>query len=157
VSSDNQNEITSGADVRQALPTHRGLALDILRSDDQATSAELAGRVGLSPSSCQRELEARGFIRGYRAEIDAGVLGQGLTVLAAVLQRPVGTDVQSFQKAVIKLQEVLEVHHIVGTFDYLVRVAVADLASYETFHAARLTALPGVAQITSYVAMSRLK
>jgi hypothetical protein len=39
-----------------------------------------------------------------------------------VLQRPVGTDVQSFQKAVIKLQEVLEVHHIVGTLDYLVRV-----------------------------------
>jgi Lrp/AsnC family transcriptional regulator, leucine-responsive regulatory protein len=126
-----------------------------------ATSAELAGKVGLSPSSCQRrqrELEARGFIRGYRAEIDAGVLGQGLTVFAAVqLRRHVRSDVQSFQKAVIELQEVLEVHHIAGTFDYLLRVAVADLASYETFHAERLTALPGVAQITSYVAMSRLK
>jgi Lrp/AsnC family transcriptional regulator, leucine-responsive regulatory protein len=81
-----------------------------------------------------------------------------LTVFAAVqLQRHVRTDVQSFQKAVIKLQEVLEVHYIAGTFDYLLRVAVADLASYETFHAERLTVLPGVAQITSYVAMSRLK
>lgn len=84
-------------------------------------SAELAGNVGLSPSSCQRELEARGFIRGYRAEIDAGVLGQGLTVLAAVLQRPVGTDVQGFQKAVIKLQEVSEVHHIVASYGPSVR------------------------------------
>ena len=64
---------------------------------------------------------------------------------------------QNFQKAVVRLPEVLEVHHIAGAFDYLLRVAVADLASYETFHAVRLTALPGVAHITSYVAMSKLK
>jgi hypothetical protein len=44
-----------------------------------------------------------------------------LTVLAAVLQRPVGTDVQGFQKAVIKLQEVSEVHHIVASYGPSVR------------------------------------
>jgi Lrp/AsnC family leucine-responsive transcriptional regulator len=132
-----------------------------LLRDARATSLELAEAVGLSPSSCQRrqrELEARGIIRGYCAEIDPAVLGQSFTVFAAVqLQRHVRSDVQSFQKAVVKLPEVLEVHHITGAFDYLLRVAVADLASYETFHAERLTALPGVAHITSYVAMSKLK
>jgi Lrp/AsnC family transcriptional regulator, leucine-responsive regulatory protein len=132
-----------------------------LARDARATSLKLAEAVGLSPSSCQRrqrELETRGIIRGYRAEIDPGVLGQSFTVFAAVqLQRHVGSDVQSFQKAVVKLPEVLEVHHIAGAFDYLLRVAVADLASYETFHAERLTSLPGVAHITSYVAMSKLK
>jgi len=132
-----------------------------LARDARATSLKLAEAVGLSPSSCQRrqrELEARGIIRGYRAEIDPGVLGQSFTVFAAVqLQRHVRSDVQSFQKAVVKLPEVLEVHHIAGAFDYLLRVALADLASYETFHADRLTALPGVAHITSYVAMSKLK
>jgi Lrp/AsnC family leucine-responsive transcriptional regulator len=116
--------------------------------------------VGLSPSSCQRrqrELEARGIIREYPAEIDPAVLGQSFTVFAAVqLQRHVRSDGQNFQKAVVKLPEVLEVHHIAGAFDYLLRV-VADLASYETFHAERLTALPGVAHITSYIAMSKLK
>ena len=68
-----------------------------------------------------------------------------------------GSEVQAFQKAVVLLPEVVEVHHIAGAFDYLLRIAVADLASYETFHADRLTALPGVANITSYVVMSRLK
>ena len=65
------------------------------------------------------------------------------------------SDVQAFQKAVTQLPGILEVHHIAGAFDYLLRVAVSDLASYETFHADCLTALPGVAHITSYVVMSK--
>ena len=49
-----------------------------LQRDARATSLKLAEAVGLSPSSCQRrqrELEARGIIRCYRAEIDPAVLG----------------------------------------------------------------------------------
>ena len=132
-----------------------------LQSNARATSLELAEAAGLSPSSCQRrqrELEQRGIVRGYRADIDPLVLGQALTVFAAVqLQRHERVDVQAFQKAVVLLPEVLEVHHIAGAFDYLLRIAVADLASYETFHADRLTALPGLANITSYIVMSKLK
>ncbi len=134
--------------------------LRVLQQDGRMTSIELAEAVGLSPSSCQRrqrELEQRGVIRGYHADVDPAVLGQSLAVFAAVqLQRHVRSDVQSFQKAVKQLPEVLEVHHIAGAFDYLLRIAVADLESYETFHADRLTALPGVSHITSYVVMSRV-
>jgi Lrp/AsnC family transcriptional regulator, leucine-responsive regulatory protein len=134
--------------------------LRVLQQDGRMTSIELAEAVGLSPSSCQRrqrELEQRGVIRGYHADVDPAALGQSLAVFAAVqLQRHVRSDVQSFQKAVKQLPEVLEVHHIAGAFDYLLRIAVADLESYETFHADRLTALPGVSHITSYVVMSRV-
>jgi Lrp/AsnC family transcriptional regulator, leucine-responsive regulatory protein len=132
-----------------------------LQCNGRATSFELAEAIGLSPSSCQRrqrELEQRGIVRGYRADIDPVALGQALTVFAAVqLQRHERGEVQAFQKAVVLLPEVLEVHHIAGAFDYLLRIAVADLASYETFHADRLMALPGLANITSYIVMSRLK
>src|ERR1700683_3029626 len=135
--------------------------LRALRRNARATSLELAEAVGLSPSSCQRrqrELEQRGIVRGYRAEIDPAVLGQAFTVFAAVrLQRHERSEVQAFQKAVVLLPEVLEVHHIAGAFDYLLRIPVADRAGYEPFHADRLTALPGLANITSYVVMSRLK
>src|SRR3984957_3654834 len=135
--------------------------LRTLERNARATSFELAEVVGLSPSSCQRrqrELEQRGIIRGYRADIDPAVLGQSFTVFAAVqLERHVRSDVQAFQKAVTQLPGILEVHHIAGAFDYLLRIGVADLASYEIFHADRLTALPGVAHITSYVVMSTLR
>ena len=146
--------------VRAIDPFDEKLLRSLLRNA-RATSFELAETVGLSPSSCQRrqrELEQRGIVRGYRAEIDPAALGQALTVFAAVrLQRHERSEVQAFQKTVVLLPEVLEVHHIAGAFDYLLRIAVADLASYETFHADRLTALPGMANVTSYVAMSRLK
>jgi Lrp/AsnC family leucine-responsive transcriptional regulator len=135
--------------------------LRTLQRNARATSFELAEAIGLSPSSCQRrqrELEQRGIVRSYRAEIDPAVLGQAFTVFASVqLQRHERSEVQAFQRAVVLLPEVLEVHHIAGAFDYLLRIAVADLASYETFHADRLTALPGLANVTSYVVMSRLK
>jgi Lrp/AsnC family transcriptional regulator, leucine-responsive regulatory protein len=62
-----------------------------LQRNGRATSFELAEATGLSASSCQRrqrELEQRGIVRGYRAEIDPVVLGQAFTVFAAVqLQR----------------------------------------------------------------------
>ncbi|HEY6734953.1 MAG TPA: Lrp/AsnC family transcriptional regulator, partial [Roseiarcus sp.] len=116
--------------------------LHALQRNARATSFELAEVVGLSPSSCQRrqrELEQRGIIRGYRADIDPAVLGQSFTVFAAVqLERHVRSDVQAFQKAVTQLPGILEVHHIAGAFDYLLRIGVADLASYEIFHADRL-------------------
>ena len=78
-----------------------------LQSDARKTSIELAEVVGLSPSSCQRrqrDLEQRGIIRGYRADINPAVLGQSFTVFAAVqLERHVRSDVQAFQKAVTQL------------------------------------------------------
>jgi Lrp/AsnC family transcriptional regulator, leucine-responsive regulatory protein len=61
--------------------------LHALQSDARKTSIELAEVVGLSPSSCQhrqRDLEQRGVIRGYRADIDPAVLSQSFTVFAAV-------------------------------------------------------------------------
>ena len=65
------------------------------------------------PSSCQRrqrELEARGIVRGYRVVIDPAVLGQAFTVFAALqLQRHERGEVQAFQKALLLLPEVLEV------------------------------------------------
>ena len=132
-----------------------------LQLNARATCFELAEAVGLSPSCCQRrqkDLEQRGLVRGYRTEIDPAALGQAFLVFASVrLQRHERSEVQAFQKAVVLLPEVLEVHHIAGAFDYLLRIAVADLASYETFHADRLTALPGLASVTSFIVMSTLK
>jgi Lrp/AsnC family transcriptional regulator, leucine-responsive regulatory protein len=61
--------------------------LRTLQRNARATSFELAEVVGLSPSSCQRrqrELEQRGIVKGYRAEINPTVLGQAFTVFAAL-------------------------------------------------------------------------
>jgi hypothetical protein len=63
--------------------------------------------------------------------------------------------VVAFERAAVRLTEVVHCHHVTGNYDYLLQVEVADLPAYEDFHANRLAGLPGVAAVTSYVTMKR--
>ncbi|GAA3084935.1 Lrp/AsnC family leucine-responsive transcriptional regulator [Kribbella aluminosa] len=134
--------------------------LGVLETDGRISNADLAARVGLSPSPCLRRvqrLERAGVIRGYRALIDPAAIGRGLRVLAGIrLVRHARDDVAAFERAVVELPEVVYCHHVTGNFDYLLQVEVADLPAYEEFHAHQLAALPAVATVTSYVTMKTL-
>ncbi|HZX07115.1 Lrp/AsnC family transcriptional regulator [Kribbella sp.] len=131
-----------------------------LEKDGRISNADLAEQVGLSPSPCLRRvrrLEEAGVIRGYRAVVDPAAVGRGLRVIAGVrLVRHARTEVVAFERAVLRLAEVVQAHHVTGNFDYLLQVEVADLPAYEDFHANKLADLPGVAAVTSYVTMKTL-
>ena len=134
--------------------------LAVLEKHGRISNSDLAARVGLSPSPCLRRvrhLEESGAIRGYRALVDPAAIGRGLRVFAGVrLVRHARADVVAFERAVILLPEVIQTHHVTGNYDYLLHVEVADLSAYEDFHANRLSALPSVAAVTSYVTMKPL-
>lgn len=134
--------------------------LATLEKHGRISNDELAARVGLSPSPCLRRvrrLEQTGVIRGYQALVDPAAVGRGLRVFAGVrLIRHARADVVAFERAVIRLPEIIHTHHITGNYDYLLHVEVADLPAYEDFHANRLATLPSVASVTSYVTMKTL-
>ncbi|MEV0288788.1 MULTISPECIES: Lrp/AsnC family transcriptional regulator [unclassified Kribbella] len=134
--------------------------LAVLERDGRISNAELAERVGLSPSPCLRRvhrLEETGVIRGYRALIDPAAIGRGLRVIAGVrLVRHARVDVVAFEQAVVELPEVVYCHHVTGNFDYLLQIELADLSAYEDFHANQLASLPAVATVTTYVTMKTL-
>jgi len=134
--------------------------LMVLDQHGRISNADLAARVGLSASPCLRRvrrLEETGVIRGYRAVIDSGSVGRGLRIFAGVrLMRHARADVSKFERAVTRLPEVAYCHHVTGNYDYLLQIEVADLAAYEHFHANQLANLPGLAAVTSYVAMKTL-
>jgi len=134
--------------------------LAVLDKDGRISNADLAERVGLSPSPCLRRvrrLERTGAITGYRAVIDPAAIGRSLRVLVGVrIVRHARTDVVAFERAVIKLPEVQYTYHVAGNYDYILQVEVADLPAYENFHANRLANLPSVAAVTSYVTMKPL-
>jgi len=134
--------------------------LAVLEKYGRINNADLAVRVGLSPSPCLRRvrrLEDTGVIRGYRALIDPAAVGRSLRVFAGVrLVRHARAEVAAFERAVIRLPEVVNTHHVTGNYDYLLHVEVADLPAYEDFHANRLANLPSVASVTSYVTMKTL-
>lgn len=136
------------------------MILAALAADGRISNADLAERVGLSPSPCLRRvrrLEESGIIRGYRAVIDPSAVGRALRVFVGVrLARHSKAEVAAFERAVAGLAEVVQTHHVTGSFDYLLDVEVADLSAYEQFHANRLADLPGVAHVTSSVTMKTI-
>jgi DNA-binding Lrp family transcriptional regulator len=132
-----------------------------LVGDGRITNAELAQRVALSPSACLRrvqELERLGVIKGYRAVLDPLKLGVGFVAYVTIgLSRHTLAEQLGFEQAMSACAVVRECHNVTGTFEYLLRVEVADLAAYKRFHADVLGALPQVSMITSYIVMASPK
>ncbi|WP_374469972.1 Lrp/AsnC family transcriptional regulator [Phenylobacterium sp.] len=128
-----------------------------LQANARATNAELAELACLSESACSRRvraLEQRGVIAGYAARIDPQAVGRGLTVFVSIsLSSQSQPVLEAFETAVRGAPEIVECHLMTGEADYLVRVAVADVADLERFHTHVLTKLPGVARISSSISL----
>ncbi len=135
--------------------------LRILQVDGRISNIDLAGRVALSPSACLRrvqELERSGVISRYRAVVDREKLGNGFTAYVAVgLSEHSKKSQEAFEQAMAGAPQVRECHNVAGAYEYLLRVEVADLASYKTFHTDILGTVPKVNSIISYMVMGSSK
>ena len=136
------------------------LLLEILQQDATLSLAQMAERVGLSPTPCWKriqKLEARGVIMRRVAIVDPVRVGVGLSVLVNVEAGEHSPEwLQRFSAGVDAMPEVMEVYRTAGEVDYVLRVAVADMAEYDTFYK-RLIAIAPMKNVTSRFAMERIK
>ncbi|MGL4811061.1 MAG: Lrp/AsnC family transcriptional regulator [Beijerinckiaceae bacterium] len=106
--------------------------LAALQANAAATNAMLAESVGLSASQVSRRrqaLEEAGIITAYRAMLDPARIGLRLTAFIQVsLRRHSDGNARRFLDLVRLNPAILEAHAVTGAADYLVKVAVADLA-----------------------------
>jgi len=138
--------------------------LKILRElsvNGRITVTDLAAKVGLSKTPClarMRRLEERGYITGYRAVIDPAKVGLGHIAFVEVkLSDTTAKALDAFNAAVRKLPEVEECHMIASRFDYLLKVRTGDITAYRHVLGEKISALPHVAQTSTYVAMEAVK
>ncbi len=135
--------------------------IEELRRDARLSNVELADRVNLSPSPCLRRvraLERDGVIRGYHADIAPAAVGRGFEVEVMIeLTHKDRATVEAFERRIAKMDAVTECRRMFGVPDYLVRVAVADTAAYETFYMNELAELPGIGRVSSQFAMKLVK
>ena len=134
--------------------------LEILQHDATLSIAQMAERIGLSATPCWKriqKLEARGVITRRVAVVDPDSVGVGLSVLVSVEageHTPEWLD--RFSAGVAAMPEVMEVYRMAGDVDYMLRVAVADMAEYDAFYK-RLIGLAPMKNVTSRFAMERMK
>ena len=131
--------------------------LHFLQNDARMANNQLAEAVGLSPSPCLRRvkaLEAAGVLKRYVGLVDAHAVGLPINAFVSVSLRSQEQDaLEKFQTQVARFPEVMECYLMTGTSDYLLRVVMPDLESYERFLVEHLTRVPGIANIQTSFAL----
>ena len=137
--------------------TDRALLRALIADADQQAST-LGRKLGLSqPATWRRikRLEAAGIIAGRRLRLDAARLGFGVTVFLGVKLATKGrVSLEDFERAVSAIREVQTVEHILGLYDYRLRVVARDLPDFERVLRRRIMTLPGVGTVEANVMLS---
>jgi Lrp/AsnC family transcriptional regulator len=134
--------------------------LTLLQEDAGLSNAEVAERVGLSPTPCWRRirnLEEAGIIKRRVAILDRRQLNVGVTVFVAVRTNRHHQDwLERFAEVVRGIPEVVEFYRMAGDVDYLLRVVVPDIAAYDAVYK-RLIERIDLSDVSSSFAMEELK
>jgi Lrp/AsnC family transcriptional regulator len=134
--------------------------LRVLQEDASLSVAEIAGQVGLSSTPCWKRiqrLEGDGVIIGKVALVDQNKIGLGLSVFVSVESGDHSDRwLKTFNEAVSSMPEVIEIYRMAGDVDYMLRVVVADMRSYDTFYR-KLIGAVALKNVTSRFAMEKIK
>ncbi len=132
--------------------------LRALVQDATQSAGALGRRFGLSqPATWRRirRLEEAGVIKGRRLCLNAEALGFGVTVFLGVkLARKGQVSLEDFERAVSAIPEVQTVEHVLGLYDYRLRVVARDLADFERVLRRRVMTLPGAGEVEANVLLS---
>ncbi|MGC1494165.1 MAG: Lrp/AsnC family transcriptional regulator [Sulfitobacter sp.] len=135
----------------------RGLIKALVRDASQSASS-LGRRFGLSqPATWRRikRLEDAGVIKGRRLRLNAEALGFGVTVFLGVKLATKGrVSLEDFERAVAAIPEVQTVEHVLGLYDYRLRVVARDLPDFERVLRRRIMTLPGAGEVEANVLLS---
>jgi len=134
--------------------------LAVVQEDASLSVAEIGQRVGLSSTPCWKRLqrlEADGVITKRVALIDPDKIGLGITVFVSVETGDHSQDwLKHFAEVVNAMPEVMEFYRMAGDVDYVLRVVVPDMQSYDAFYKKLIATVP-LKNVTSRFAMERIK
>jgi Lrp/AsnC family transcriptional regulator len=134
--------------------------LTVLQEDASLSVAEIGDRVGLSSTPCWKRIqrmEAEGIILRRVALVDQNKIGLGITVFVSVESGDHSDAwLKKFAEAVSAMPEVMEFYRMAGDVDYMLRVVVADMHSYDIFYKKLISAV-ALKNVTSRFAMEKIK
>ncbi|MGB5560418.1 MAG: Lrp/AsnC family transcriptional regulator [Paracoccaceae bacterium] len=129
-----------------------------LSSDATIGAGQLGRRLGLSQPATWRRIKRltdAGILRGRRVELDIEKLGFAVTVFLGIKLATKGrVSLDDFERAVSAIPEVQTVQHVLGLYDYRLRVVARDLADFERVLRRRIMTLPGVGDVEANVLLS---
>lgn len=135
--------------------------LRILQKSSHLTVKELAERIHLSPSPTferQKRLERLGYIDRYMAVVNPQKVGNNILVLCNIrLKQHTQELIQEFMDAVQHIDEITECYNTSGDFDFLIKVYIKDMKSYQQFMLHKLGTIPCVGSLNSIFVIDHTK
>ena len=135
--------------------------MDVLQRNAKTTTKELATIVGLSPSPVferQKRLERTGYIKKYIAVLDDRKLCNGITAFCNITlkqhSKKMGED---FINAIQAFDEIVECHNTSGDYDYMIKILVRDMPTYQDFVLNKLGTLSSIGSIHTIFSMGEMK
>jgi Lrp/AsnC family transcriptional regulator len=134
--------------------------LRLLSNDASLSLADIAGKVGLTPTPCWkriRRMEEAGIILRRVAVIDPAKIGLPVSVFVEVETADhSGEWLQRFANVVKSMPEIIDAWRMSGDVDYLLHVVVPDIAAYDEFYR-KLIGQVKLRNVSSRFSMERLK
>ncbi|WP_103173052.1 MULTISPECIES: Lrp/AsnC family transcriptional regulator [Paracoccus] len=132
--------------------------LRVLATDATRSAADVGRAVGIGQPAAWRRIKRltdQGVIAGRRVVLDQAALGFGVTVFLGIKLAAKGrTGLEDFERAVTAIPEVQVVQHVLGQFDYRLRITARDISDFERILRRRIMTLPGVGQVEANVMLS---
>ena len=140
--------------------TDRAL-LRLLQQDADQSAAALAKNLDMSQPAIWRRikrLKEEGVIKGGALNLNREKLGLGVTVFLGIKLATKGrVSLEDFERAVKAIPEVQQIEHVLGLYDYRLRVVARDISDFERVLRRRIMTLPGVGDLEANVLLSEEK
>jgi Lrp/AsnC family transcriptional regulator len=134
--------------------------LAVVQDDASLSVADIGQRVGLSSTPCWKRLqrlEVDGVITKRVALIDPEKIGLGITVFVSIETGDHSNEwLKRFAEVASAMPQVMEFYRMAGDVDYMLRVVVQDMPSYDTFYKKLIATVP-LKNVTSRFAMEKIK
>ena len=134
----------------------RKILLELSRDADQ-NAGKLARKLGLSQPATWRRVKKleKHVIKGFRVNLSKEKLGFGVTVFLGIKLATKGrVSLVDFERAVISIPEVQSAQHVLGLYDYRLKVVSKDLSDFERVLRRRIMNLPGVGNVEANVLLT---
>ena len=132
-----------------------------LQQNARITNAQLSKEIGLSPAPTLervKKLEAAELINGYHAELNRKKLDLGVCIyLQASLVVTEREKIEAFKSKINAIDEVVECHHMTGSFDFLIKIFTKDIDTYNKFVLDKLISLDEIGNLQSMVVLDTYK
>ena len=135
--------------------------LKLLQTDSKKTTAALSSKLNLSVTAVYeriKKLEREGIIEKYVVLVNRKKIEKGFVVFCHIkLIQHTKEFLTKFESQVIKLNEVLECHHVSGDYDYILKIVLKDMEEYREFLVEKLTTLEHIGSTHSTFMISEVK